>query len=103
MIQSYFNATAESVKKRAGFDGYADPELVEIATDVECRKMRIDELKQDNEGKEVVSKIEVWLPASLDRLPSESTITFEGETHKVISSEFVPGLVVDQFQRVFLK
>lgn len=103
MIQSYFNSVAESIKKRVDYDGYNKPNLEEIGTDIHCRKIRVDELKTTDKGKEVVSTVEVWLPATLNRLPSESTITFDGEEFSVISSEFISGLVVDKFLRVFLK
>jgi hypothetical protein len=103
MIRSYFNAEAESIKLNTGPDGYGDAELSEIATGVSCRKMKIDELKKDNKGKEVISTVEVWLPGGIQRLTTESEIVFEGESFKVISSQFVSGLISESFQKVFLK
>lgn len=103
MIRSYINATAKSIKKKIDVDGYGDAVLEEIATDVDCRKMQKNELKQDDKGNEVIEKLEVWLPVNIGHLPTESEITFVDDEHKVISSELVSGIKEDIFLRVHLK
>jgi len=103
MIKTYFNAVAKSIKKKVDEDGYTDPVLEEIATDVECRKLQVDKLKQDDKGNELKSSIEVWLPENIDRLPAQSEIVFDKKKYKVISSKFATGITDKIFQRVHLE
>ena len=103
MIRSYFNAVAEKVKKKIKEDGYGEAVLETIAENVECRKIERSKLVRDNKGDEVVSSIEVWLPPEFEKLPPESEIVFDGEDKVVINSGYVPGIVADQYLRVYLQ
>ena len=103
MIRSYFNAVAEKISKKVGSDGYGEPELEDIAEEVECRKIERTKLVRNDKGNEVVSSIEVWLPPEFEKLSPESEIVFDGEKNIVINSGHVPGIVADQYLRVYLK
>lgn len=103
MMRSYFNSVAEKISKKIGNDGYGGPELEIVAEDVECRKIERTKLVRNDKGNEVISSIEVWLPAEFDILPPESVIFFNGEKKVVINSGHVPGIVDDQYLRVYLK
>jgi len=103
MIRSYFNAVAEEINKFVKSDGYGNPELEKIAENVECRKIERTKLVRNSKGNEVVSSIEVWLPPGFEKLPPESVIVFNGEDKVVINSGHVPGIVADQYLRVYLK
>ena len=103
MIGSYFNATADKIKKKTGTDGYGDPEFEIIAENVGCRKIEKIKLVRNDKGDEVVSSIEVWLPPEFNRLPPQSEIVFHGEAQTVIKSGHVSGMSEDLYLQVFLQ
>ena len=103
MIRTYFNARADEVKKNTDYDGYSTPQLETIGYDVDCRKKETIKLVRNNQGKEVVSNVEVWLPPDVDILPTQSQLIFGDETFEVIKSGYVSGISDKKFLRVFLK
>jgi hypothetical protein len=103
MIRSYFNKTADEVKKKTGAGGYGEGEFETLGYDVDCRKKEQTRLVRNNDGNEVVSSIEVWLPPEFERLPAGSEIIFNEEAETVIKSGYVPGISEDQYLRVFLE
>ncbi len=103
MIRSYFNATADEVKKKTSTDGYGGPEFKTIAEDVSCRMVEENQLIRNNEGNEVVSSIEVWLSPEIEKLPPGSEIVFDGQPETVIKSGYVVGLFENKYLRVFLQ
>ena len=103
MIRSYFNDTADKVKKKTGTDGYGDPEFELIDENVDCRKIEKAKLVRNDKGDEVVSSIEVWLPPEYERLPPQSEILFNGQAETVITSGHKPGISENLFLQVFLQ
>ena len=103
MIRSYFNATAEQVKKKTGINGYGAPEFELVDVNVDCRKIEKTKLVRNDKGNEVLSSIEVWLPPDFERLPPQSVIIFDGQDETIITSGHIPGISENLYLRLFLQ